>query len=55
MALIDDYFDVLEALNRLRKDKAGLIAAFRRIIQRLDELEAENEELRHRIRQGGAS
>jgi hypothetical protein len=54
MALNDDYFDVLEALNRLRKNKAGLLAAFRRLMQRADELEEENEKLRATKQQGGA-
>jgi prefoldin subunit 5 len=54
MALNDDYFDVLEALNRLRKNKAGLLAAFRRLMQRTDELEEENEQLRAAKRQCGA-
>lgn len=49
MALNDDYFDVLEALRRLRKDREYTIAAFVRLIKRSDELEMENIELRTKL------
>jgi len=46
MALNDDYFDVRAALMRLRKDKPAILAAFERLMRRMDELEEENEQLR---------
>ncbi len=56
MSLNDDYFDVRAALMRLRKDKAATLSAFERLMQRTDELEKENEQLRKaaKVRQGGA-
>lgn len=49
MALNDDYFDILDALNRLRKDKQHLIEAFNRLMRYSDELEQENKELREKL------
>lgn len=44
MALNDDYFDVRNALMRLRKNRP--LAALMRLMRRMDELETENEQLR---------
>lgn len=53
MALNDDYFDVRAALMRLRKNRP--MAAFERLMRRMDELEKEVEQLRKaaKVRQGG--
>lgn len=48
MALNDDYYDVREALMRLRKNRP--LPAFMRLIRRMDELEEENEQLRKTAR-----
>lgn len=55
MSLNDDYYDVRAALMRLRKEKAAALAAFERLMRRMDELETENEQLRKLpwTRQGG--
>lgn len=46
MAINDDYFDVREALMRLRKNKP--IDQFNRIVRRMDELENENKQLKQK-------
>lgn len=54
MSLYDDYYEVRDALMRLRKNRP--MDAFLRLMKRLDELEEENENLLKEAakRQGGA-
>lgn len=51
MALNDDYYDVRDALMRLRKNRP--LPALMRLMKRLDELEDENEQLREAFKQQG--
>ncbi len=50
MSLNDDYFDVINVLNRRRKNKEATVSSFKRLIKRLDDLEEENENLRNTYR-----